>query len=76
MARCKVYEIQGPDPAQMAGAVRCHRDAVATIEIDNQTFKICEEHQGEAWELFLSDGWSYAVDLDAKPTKKAKREQR
>ena len=76
MARCKVYEIQGPDDPRTAGAVRCDREAVTTIEVDNQTFKICEEHQGEVWDLFLGDASSFAVDLDAKPTKKTKRGHR
>jgi len=29
VARCKIYEIQGPDPSRTAGALRCHRDAVS-----------------------------------------------
>lgn len=73
MARCKIYEIQGPDPSKTAGAVRCHRTAVAKLEIDDKEINICKKHQGKAWQHFRSGGWVYAVDLSAQPRKRHKK---
>ncbi len=70
MARCKIYEIQGPDPARTAAAVRCHRTADAKVTIGNRKFDICKKHQGSGWELFERGGWLYAVDLNSKPPKR------
>ena len=72
MARCKIYEIQGPDPSKPAGAVRCHRTAVAKVEIDDKEINICKKHQGKAWQHFRTGGWAYAVNLNA-PTRKRKK---
>lgn len=64
MARCKVYEIQGPDAARTAGAARCHRDAAATkLKLDDRKYAVCKRHRGDAWQLFVKDGWLYAVEL-------------
>ena len=69
MARCKAYEIQGPDPAKTAGAVRCVRDAAVKVKVDGKSYSVCKKHQGKAWKLFRKGGWLYAVDLDAKKKK-------
>ena len=73
MARCKVYEIQGPDSAATAGAVRCHRDADGTRDVDKKSFPICAHHNKKPWQLFVKDGWVYAVDLNAPELKREKR---
>jgi hypothetical protein len=73
LARCKIYEIQGPDPSKTSGAVRCHRTAVAKIEIDDKEINICKKHQGKGWEHFRTGGWAYAVDLNAEPRKRRKK---
>ena len=64
MARCKVYEIQGPDAARTAGAVRCHREATSTkMKLDDRKYPVCKRHRGTAWHLFVNDGWLYAIGL-------------
>jgi hypothetical protein len=73
LARCKIYEIQGPDPSKTSGAVRCHRTAVAKIEIDDKDINICKKHQGKGWQHFRTGGWVYAVDLNAPPPKRRKK---
>jgi hypothetical protein len=73
LARCKVYEIQGPDPARTAGAVRCHRDVHARQEIDGLTVSVCKRHGHEKWSLFAKDSWVYAVDLNAPVPKQRKK---
>lgn len=73
MARCKVYEIEGPDPSKTAGAVRCHRDGVSKVTIDGHDVMVCKKHRGKNWKLFRKSGWTYAVDLDADPPKSRKR---
>jgi hypothetical protein len=65
LARCKVYEIQGSDPSRTAGAVRCHRDADGTRELDGLQVTICRQHAADGWRLFSEDRWVYAVDLGA-----------
>ena len=75
MARCKVYEIQGPDPSRTAGAVRCHRDSDGTREVDKQTFPICSYHDKKRWQVFVKDRWLYAVDLTAPEPKKKKQQK-
>ena len=75
MARCKIYEIQGPDPGQTAGAIRCHRDADRKVAIDGREVPICKKHRGKAWHLFRAEGWPYAVDLDAEPPAKRKKKR-
>jgi len=67
MARCQVYEIQGPDPSRTAAAVRCHRPSVAEISLDDRSFRICKHHQAKRWERFVTGGWLYAVDLASAP---------
>jgi hypothetical protein len=73
LARCKIYEVQGPDPSKTAGAVRCHRPAVAKIAIDDKEFNICKKHGGKGWQHFRTGGWLYAVDLNAQPRKRRKK---
>jgi hypothetical protein len=73
VARCKIYEIQGPDPSRTAGAVRCHREAVDKITIDDHKFNICKKHAGKGWAHFVADGWPYAVDIKAPPVKKKRK---
>ncbi|MCU1458898.1 MAG: hypothetical protein JWL73_2990 [Actinomycetia bacterium] len=65
MGRCKVYEIEGPDPGETAGAVRCLRDATATIEVGDKKYPICKKHQATRWRLFKKKGWLYAVESKA-----------
>ena len=69
MARCKAYEIEGPNPANTSSAVRWHRDAGGKVQVDEKSLPICKRHRGEAWYLFIRiirDGWLYAVNVDAK----------
>jgi hypothetical protein len=61
VARCKVYEIQGADRASTAGAVRCHRDSVAKVDVDDKKSPVCKKHRSAEWHLFRKDGWLYAV---------------
>jgi hypothetical protein len=70
VARCKVYEIKGPDPQRTSGAERCVRDVAGEAVIDGRKYRICKHHQDSRWELFVDGGWLYAVDPEAKPTKK------
>jgi hypothetical protein len=64
VARCKVYEIQGPDAARTAGATRCHRDATATkLKLDDRKYPVCKQHRSDKWELFVKGGWLYAIEL-------------
>jgi hypothetical protein len=65
---CRVYEIPGPDPSQMAGAVRCHRTAVATVNVDGGSTPVCRHHESRKWRLFRRDGWLYAFALEASST--------
>ena len=51
--------------------MRCHREAVDKITIDDHKFNICKKHQGKGWAHFLAGGWPYAVDIKA-PVKKRK----
>jgi len=69
VARCKVYEVQGPDPARTAGAVRCHRDVASNVTVNEKKFPVCKRHHSKGWELFMQDGWLYAVDRAAKRAK-------
>ncbi len=70
--RCKVYEIQGPDPVRTAGAVRCHREAVGKEKLGRLEVPICAKHQSDTWHLFVHDDWLYAVNPTTKPlTKRA-----
>ena len=73
MARCKAYEIQGPDPKRTSRAERCTRDAVAEAVIAGKTYRICKRHQGPKWQLFVDGGWLYAVDLKSEPVKKKRK---
>jgi hypothetical protein len=75
VARCKIYEIQGPDPSRTAGALRCHRDAVSNVEVDAPPpVPVCDHHRSVKWSLFRgSDGWTYAVDVDAQPRTRTSR---
>jgi hypothetical protein len=75
VARCKIYEIQGPDPSQTASAVRCHREATAKIAIDSREVPVCKRHRGKEWQAFRKGGWPYAVNLDADPPKKKRRKK-
>jgi hypothetical protein len=75
VARCKVYEIQGPDPGRTAGAVRCHRNSHGDIGVDGKTYPICRDHSHKQWEFFVKDRWLYAVDLNAPAPKRHKRKK-
>jgi hypothetical protein len=66
VARCKTYEIQGPNPAKTAGAVRCTRDSSGKLAVDGKTFPVCKKHHDKTWTLFVKDGWLYSVNLNAK----------
>jgi hypothetical protein len=66
MARCKAYEIQGPQANKKASAVRCVRDAAGKEVVDGRSFPVCKKHRGKAWTLFVADGWLYAIQLDVK----------
>ena len=70
MARCKAYEIQGSDPARTVGAVRCLRDAMSTkLKLDDRKYPVCKRHRGDSWQLFVKDGWLYAIELDKRKSK-------
>jgi hypothetical protein len=75
LARCKVYEIQGPDPSRTSSAVRCLRDAAATITLElHSGVPVCDKHQSNGWSLFRgNDGWVYGVKLDAEPPTHSKK---
>jgi hypothetical protein len=66
MARCKAYEIQGPNPAKTASAERCARESAGKLKVDGKSFPVCKKHHAKAWDLFMKDGWLYAVNLNAK----------
>ena len=66
MSRCKVYEVQGPDPSRTASAQRCHRDATGSAVVGTRVVAVCTRHDEKPWELFLgSDQWLYAVNVRA-----------
>ncbi len=70
MSRCKVYEIQSPDASQTAGAVRCHREATPTkFKLDDRKYPVCKRHRGDSWQLFVKDGWLYAIELGKRKSK-------
>jgi hypothetical protein len=73
MARCKVYEIQGPDPARRWRAERCVRPAAGKTTVDGKSYPICKRHKSRSWNLFIGDGWLYAIDLTADAAKPKKR---
>jgi hypothetical protein len=73
VARCKVYEIQGPDPARRWRAERCVRPATGKSTVDGKSYPICKRHKGTRWTLFIGDGWLYAIDLNATPMKSKKK---
>jgi hypothetical protein len=70
VARCKVYEIRGPDPSRTAGALRCTRDVVRRRRLDGKKFPLCKHHDRKKWGLFVRESWLYAVDLNSKAVKK------
>jgi hypothetical protein len=74
MARCKLYEIPGPDAARTASAVRCHREATSQVTVDGKTVRACEKHRAKKWTPFMRDGWVYVVDLAAEPPKRSSKE--
>ena len=76
MARCKVYEIKGPDAKRTGGAERCTRDAVSKTSMDGRSYPTCKRHQGSAWKLFVKGGWLYALDPKAEPVAKGKRKKK
>jgi hypothetical protein len=78
--RCKVYEVQGPDPSRTAGARRCVREATERAVVASRDVAVCERHDSPPWKLFEGkDGWVYAVNRNAdtpaekKKTKKTKK---
>lgn len=73
MARCKVYEIKGPDSKRIAGAERCVNEAASEVAMKVRRFRVCQRHQKDRWRLFVEGGWFYAVDPKSDPTKKRKR---
>jgi hypothetical protein len=73
VARCKVYEIQGPDPARRWRAERCVRPAAGKTTVDGKTYPICQRHKGAGWNLFIGDGWLYAINFRADPPKRKKK---
>jgi hypothetical protein len=75
LARCKAYEVKGPDPSRTSAAERCAREAVAKSVINGKTYAICKRHQGGRWRLFVDGGWLYAVDLRAEPVLKRKKKK-
>jgi hypothetical protein len=76
VARCKVYEIQGPDPRKTDGAVRCHRDAHGETTVDGTGYPICRHHSHKRWQLFTKNRWLYAIDLNAEAPKRPKPKKR
>jgi hypothetical protein len=76
MARCKVYEIQGPDPKRTARAERCTRDAAGDAVIDSQKYRVCKRHGGSRWRLFVEGGWLYAVNPNAAEKKRTAKKKR
>jgi hypothetical protein len=76
MARCKLYEIKGPDETHTWSAERCVRDATGDVVIDGRKFRVCKRHQGSRWQLFVTGGWLYAVDPHAEPVKRRKKKDR
>ena len=74
MARCKLYEIPGPDAARTASAVRCHREASSHVTVDDKRVRACDKHLAKRWTLFMRDGWIYAVDLAADPPKQSSKD--
>jgi hypothetical protein len=74
LARCKVYEIQGPDRSRTARAQRCHREATDLAVVGARVVAVCGRHDAKPWELFLgTDHWVYAVNPKAEPAKKVKK---
>jgi hypothetical protein len=73
VARYKVYEIQGPDPARRWRVERCVRPAAGKTTIDGKTYPICKRQKGAGWNLFIGDGWLYAINLKANPPKSTKK---
>jgi hypothetical protein len=66
VARCKVYEIQGPDASRTASARRCVREATDLAVVGRRVVAVCHKHERKPWELFGGkDGWVYAVNMNA-----------
>ncbi len=76
MARCKVYEIRGPDAKRTGGAERCVREAGDEVVLEGRRFRTCEHHRKKRWDLFVDGGWLYTVDPKAEPVKKHKKRKR
>jgi hypothetical protein len=66
VSRCKVYEVQGPDPSRTASARRCIREATDLAVVGRRVIAVCKQHERKPWELFEGkDSWVYAVDPTA-----------
>jgi hypothetical protein len=76
MARCKLYEIKGPDARRTAGAERCVRESTGDVVIDGRRYRLCNRHQESRWERFVEDGWLYGVDPKSEPLTKRKKKDR
>ncbi len=72
LARCKVYEIKGPDKKRTGGAERCTREVATKISVNGRSYPLCKRHLGGRWNLFVDGGWLYAIDENAEPVKKRK----
>jgi hypothetical protein len=75
VSRCKVYEVQGPDPSRTASARRCVREATDLAVVGSRVIAVCKQHERKPWQLFEgNDSWVYAVDptSDAPSDKKKK----
>jgi hypothetical protein len=76
MARCKVYEIKGPDAERTASAERCVREATGDVVIGGRRYRLCDRHQESRWKRFVEEGWLYGVDPKAEPLKKRKKDRK
>jgi hypothetical protein len=77
VARCKVYEVQGPDRSHPASAHRCRRDATELAIVDHRVVSVCAKHDHEPWELFVgADQWLYALNPNADPMTEKKKGRR
>ena len=74
VARCTRFKVR--TLPRTAGAVRCHRDTDGTRDVDKKSLSICAHHNKEPWQLFVKDGWVYAVDLNAPELTKKKKKKK
>jgi hypothetical protein len=49
------------------------RQAAGKTTVDGKTYPICKRHKAAGWNLFIGDGWLYAINLKADPPKSKKK---